>query len=703
MKHFAAFITKFAKPIVAVWITFFIILAYFAIQLPSKLQGDGFFVDGEHIRVTEQLSETFNLPAKTIFVLFQNKSDEQIESTLTDLENIKEIHAITSPVGMEALNKENYAYALLDFDNTIVDYFPIIDEIRETIGDDKDISITGEPVISKDINTASQKDLMKAEAIGVPIALIVLLLAFGTIVASLLPILIGGATVVMALGILTLLGDTFNLSIFVLNIVPMLGLALSIDFALLFINRYREERNAHSVTESVQTAIQTAGRSIIFSALCVMIGLGAMVVIDVEIFQNIALGGTIVVLLAVLTGLTLLPSTILLLGDRLNKGRLFRIKATASRWQAFAAFVMRRPVFIIITALILLGIAMVPIKDIDLTIPSTEALPTSYESRQTFDTLNEKFGIASETPVFLLAENHDGWDSTEGREKIFEIQQKLLDDSLVKSVTSIFTVANIESVEMWEMANANPQAPGALDEVAKNFIQDDKMYMVAYLNTDGASSEAQQFVREWQEVDLGVDFGLSGRPKFNQEIFDEISDKIALALVIILTSTFIILMVAFRSILIPLKAILMNIIGLGSTFGLLVYIFQYGHFGIPEGTIVLIIPVIVFCLVFGLSMDYEVFLISRIQEEYLKGSSNTKATVDGLVSTSKIITSAALIMIVITGAFAFTDVMPVKQIGIGIAIAVAIDATIIRLMLVPSFMKLLGDWNWWLPFKKGTR
>lgn len=264
----------------------------------------------------------------------------------------------------------------------------------------------------------------------------------------------------------------------------------------------------------------------------------------------------------------------------------------------------------------------------------------------------------------------------------------------------MFTVANIDSVEMWETVNANPQAPGALDQIAENFVQQNNMYLIAYLTADGASSEAQQFVRDWSKKDVGVELGIAGHSKFSQEIFDEISDKIVLALTIIIISTFIILMFAFRSILIPLKAIIMNIIGLGSTFGLLVYIFQYGHFDLAEGTIVLIIPVIVFCLVFGLSMDYEVFLISRIQEEYLKGSSNTKATVDGLVSTSKIITSAALIMIVITGAFAFTDVMPVKQIGVGIAIAVAIDASIIRLMLVPSFMKLLGDWNWWLPFTK---
>lgn len=703
MKHFAAFVTKFSKPIVAIWFVIFALFAFFALQLPSKLQGDGFFVDGDHTYVTNELSETFNLPAKTIFVLFKDKSETEITAVMEKLEKIEAVHAITSPVGNAALTKDSYAYGLLEFDNTITDYFPIIDEIREVIDDDQGISITGEPVISKDINVASQKDLIKAEAIGLPIALIVLLLAFGSIVASLLPLLIGGATVVIALGILTLLGDQFNLSIFVMNIVPMLGLALSIDFALLFINRYREERAQHTVSESVQIAIQTAGRSIIFSALCVMIGLGAMVVINVEIFMNIALGGTIVVFLAVLTGLTFLPATITLLGDHLNKGRIFRVKASASRWQKFAAFVMKRPVMIIFIAVLLLCVAMVPIKDIELTIPSTESLPVSYESRQAFDTLEKEFGIGENTPVFLLAENYDAWDSTEGREKILAIQEQLLADPLVNRVTSIFTVADIESVEMWEMANTNPQAPGALDAVAENFIQNDKMYMIAYLNTTGATTEAQDFVRDWKDKDLGVDFSLSGQAKFNQEIFDEIANKVLIAISIIIVSTFIILMIAFRSILIPLKAILMNILGLGATFGILVYIFQYGHFGLEAGTIVLIIPVLVFCLVFGLSMDYEVFLISRIQEEYLKGATNTKATVDGLVSTSKIITSAALIMIVITGAFAFTDVMPVKQIGVGIAIAIAIDATIIRLMLVPSFMKLLGDWNWWLPFKKDSR
>lgn len=702
MHMLSTFVIKNAKLIVGIWALFFAIMVIFALQLPNKLQGDGFFVDDDHIRVTEELSEKFDLPAKTIFVLFEGKSNSEISRILTKLEQeIEDIQKVTSPVATDSLQKDGISYAMLDFDKGVENYSAIVDDIREVLKSESDVSITGEPVISKDINLASQKDLMQAEAIGVPIAMVVLLLAFGTVVSALLPIIVGVATVISCFGILALLGDTVNLSIFILNIVPMLGLALSIDFALLLINRYREERERVSIEESVKIAIQTAGRSIIFSAVCVMIGLGAMVIIQVEIFQNIALGGTIVVFLAVLSGLTLLPASILLLGDRLNKWRILRVKTSASRWQRFAAFVMKRPVMIIFAALILLGIAMIPIKDIQLTIPSTDALPTSFEARQTYDKLSDTFELGEEASVFLLAERPNGWDDTAGLEQLMHIQQRLENDSLVTNVNSLFTAAQIDSVETWKIALANPQMATSLDLVHDAFIQDEQMYIQFFIDAEGSSSEAQSFVRDLMDEDLGVDFALGGQPKFNQEIFDEIASKIVLALTIIISTTFVILMLAFRSILIPLKAIIMNIIGLGATFGILVYIFQYGHFGLEAGTIVLIIPVIVFCLVFGLSMDYEVFLISRIQEEYLNGSNNTKATIDGLVSTSKIITSAALIMIVITGAFAFTNVVAVKQIGVGIAIAVAIDATIIRLMLVPSLMKLFGDWNWWLPFKKG--
>ena len=202
---------------------------------------------------------------------------------------------------------------------------------------------------------------------------------------------------------------------------------------------------------------------------------------------------------------------------------------------------------------------------------------------------------------------------------------------------------------------------------------------------------------------MPLPFTMGGYPKFNQEIFDEVYDKIPFGLAIILGSTFIILLIAFQSILIPLKAILMNMFSLGAAFGIVVWIFQEGHFGIDPSLIGLMIPIIAFAVVFGLSMDYEVFLISRIHEEYLKTKDNNFATLEGLTITSKVITAAAAIMIVVTGAFAFTDIVPVKQIGIAVALSIFIDATLVRMILVPSLMKLLGDWNWWLPFRKRKR
>ncbi|MFJ7737064.1 MMPL family transporter [Lysinibacillus sp. NPDC097287] len=700
MKAFSAFVTAHAKAIVAIWTIVFIAMAVFAIQLPSKLQGDGFFVEGDHTYVTNELSETFELPAETIFVVFDPADPMIIQDTLQTLKKVDVIQSIQSPLDDSSLQKDDIAYAMLHFGNDVDNLPEVVSEIRSLIEGDG-VHLTGGPVISEDINMASQKDLASAEAIGLPIALIVLLLAFGTVVASLLPILIGVVTVVTAFGMMTLLSGTFNLSIFVLNIVPMLGLALSIDFALLLINRYREERGSTTIAQAIQTSIQTAGRSIIFSAVCVMIGLGAMIVIDVEIFHNIALGGTIVVLLAVLAGLTLLPATMMLLGDRLNKWRLLRVKpGGANRWRGFAGFVMKHPVMIVIVALLLLGVGMIPLKDIKLTIPEVDALPTNYDARAAYDKLDETFDLAKSSTLYLLAERQDGWEDDDALKLIYDIQQKLLDEPLVEEVSTIYTAAQVKSPDDLIAFLATPQVAEELQPILAAFSKDEQLFMPITLNTSGSSTEAQEFARTWMDKDLGVDFALGGQAKFNQEIFDEISSKIFLAVSIIIVSTFFILMIAFRSILIPIKAIIMNIIGLSSAFGILVYIFQYGHFGLEAGTLVLIIPVIVFCLVFGLSMDYEVFLISRIQEEYLKGADNTRATIDGLTSTSRIITSAALIMIVITGAFAFTDVMPVKQIGVGIAIAVAIDATIIRLMLVPSLMKLFGDWNWWLPFTK---
>ncbi|MFB5087480.1 MMPL family transporter [Psychrobacillus sp. PGGUH221] len=699
MRFLSNIVMRYYKAILIAWLILFIGLGFLAIRLPGLLEGDGFNTDGEHQKVMEELTETFDLPAETLFVVFDNTSNATIEKTLANIEDLHIAESIQSPLDDPALYKDHVAYAMLHFNS---DTNGVVDKLRETIDGEKGVTLTGGAAINEDINSASQKDLVNAETIGLPIAIIVLLLAFGGVVAAVIPLLVGVITVVSTFGLMTLFSSTMDLSIFVMNIIPMLGLALSIDFALLLINRYKEELLKQSVQNAVSTAIQTAGRSIIFSAVCVFIGLGAMLVMKVDIFQNIALGGMLVVFMAVLASITLLPSVLLLLKGHINKWTILRVKPGAStRWRNFAAFVMKRPVTLIVVALIVLGIGIIPVKDMELAIPQVDSLPISYDSRQAYELMDDEFGLGDQSTIYIIAERKDGWDNTKGLEEIKNLEEQLLADKDVDSVNTIFTASEIPTVEQWEQSMQVPEIKAQLTPLTESFIQEDKLLLPVTLNLNGSSTEAQDWAREWSEKDVGVDIMLGGHPKFNQEIFDEIFDKVGLLLAIILGSTFVILMIAFRSILIPLKAIIMNVIGLSSTFGILVYIFQYGHFGIEETTIALIIPVIVFSLVFGLSMDYEVFLISRIQEEYAKNLDNTAATIDGLTSTSKIITSAALIMIVITGAFAFTDVMPVKQIGVGIAIAVAIDASIIRLLLVPSLMKLFGKWNWWMPFSKG--
>lgn len=700
MKWFSGFVAARYKWIIATWAILLVGLAVFAIRLPGLLEGDGFRMDGEQENVSFTLTEKFDQPDETMFLVFEGKTDTEIADALTAVDKLAIASDIVSPLDKANQHKEGISYALLHFDDSESDKSELVTRIRYAIRTNDGITLTGQSPITKDINTASQKDLLVAEAIGLPIALVVLLFAFGTVVASLVPLLIGVATIVTSFGILALFGAQVDLSIFVLNIIPMLGLALSIDFALLFISRYREERKLQSIPGAVQTTIETAGRSIIFSAFCVFIGLGAMLLIRVDIFQNIALGGMIVVLMAVLSSITLLPSVLLVLKERIDKGRVLKVKNGTDAWRTFAERVIKRPVVITILALIILGIAVIPVRNMTLTIPAIDSLPLSYNTRSAYENMEDAFNMKDESTAFVIAERSDGWEDEDGLQALADVQSVLEEDSLTNDVTTVFTESEIEDPKVFSQALQTTEQSAQLELLLDAFIANDLLMIPVTLNADGASSEAQEWARTWSDKETPWNLQIGGEAKFNQEIFDEIADNIVLALLIIVVSTFIILMIAFRSLLIPLKAILMNIIGLSAAFGILVYIFQYGHFGLHPGTIALIIPVIVFSLVFGLSMDYEVFLISRMQESYLETGDNDHSTVEGLASTSKVITSAALIMIVLTGAFAFTDVMPVKQIGVGIAVAVAIDATIIRLLLVPSLMKLFGKWNWWLPFRK---
>nr|WP_207789222.1 MMPL family transporter [Neobacillus terrae] len=702
------FIHKYRTVVLIIWLLIIIGFGFFALKLPSVLSGNGFEYKGAYKETREILEKDFNNPKSSIILVFERDktvSDKQwryyIEKTFHKLEGFDRAEKIISPLDREGMMKNSYAYGLINFSKDAGSLGKEIKSLDNRLANGKGLKVTmtGEPIILKDLNEASQKDLTKAEMIGLPIALVVLLLAFGSLVAAGIPIVIGIVSILTTMGIVYFFSYTSDLSIFILNIIPMIGLALSIDFALLFINRYKEELTKGTVADAVKTTVATAGRSIIFSGMCVFIGLAGLLFIKIDIFQNVALGGMIVVFVSALSAITFLPALLSLLGNRINKLSLLRVKDKKSTvWYRFAHFVMKKPVLMIIGALFILLSGLTPIKNMVLAIPGTDSLPPGYPSRVAIETFREEFvpkDKRDEKKVEIIFETKGKITDKGNLVKTKKAINKLQKDSLVSAVESPYSVSGINDPEQLSQMLSSNQGRQRLAPVMNAFIKDNKMLVNVYLKTGQHSSKARAWIREWSDKDLGVKAHFGGQIKFEQEIFDEIYQKAPYGLILILLSTLVILMIAFRSILIPIKAIVMNVLSLGSTFGIVVWIYQLGHFGMKPTDIALILPVFVFSLVFGLSMDYEVFLISRIQEYYLETGDNSRATVEGLTSTSKIITSAAAIMIVVTGAFAFTGVMPVKQLGVGIAIAIFIDATIVRLILVPALMKLLGDWNWW--------
>lgn len=699
MERLGQALVRWRYAVVLIWTVLLAVSVYFGLQLPSELRGNGFAIqDGRFAQVEDTLNDRFDRAGASMIVLLEGGDlDTVIEQQRDRLIDVDGIDGVITPAENPDARSGDAAYLLLEFE----DYDTAeasIDDVRNALirDTDTDVRLTGEPVFADDLNEASKNDLIRAELIGIPVALLVLLLVFGTPLAAVMPLFVGLITFIVAAGSLFFFAQTMELSIFVLNAVAMIAIALGIDFSLLLVNRYREElAHGKSREAAIVRTVATAGRSILFSGLCVFVGLAGLLFIQVDVFQAIALGALIAVAGAVLSALTLLPSALYIVGDAINKGRLIKTNETRSevRWQKLARFVMRRPVTMTLVALLLLLPSLWFVRDLELNIPDADALPTSYESRAALERWDDVFGETS-TDAVLLFETNDLTDSMI-LDELTALTDELSEDPIVDNVTTFLTASGLEPVEFQQLAEVAPEQLEAFERLVTLEGNTDLALVNVSFNVPPSDKDAQAFVRDWRES--GFDVG--GPAAFNEEIYEEIYDSIPYAVVTVILATMVILMWAFRSVLIPIKAIIMNVLGLGATFGLLVIIFESGYVYDAE-TISILTPVFIFSLVFGLSMDYEVFLVSRIEEYYRETGDNDYATEMGLAKTSKIITSAAVIMIVVTGAFAFTGVSPIKQLGVGIALAIFIDATIIRILLVPSLMKLLGDWNWWWFGKK---
>ncbi|AJS61588.1 MMPL family protein [Paenibacillus sp. IHBB 10380] len=713
---------RFPTWIIVLWTAFFVIFGTYATKLPAVLKDHGLVTKGSFTHVQKVLSSDFGIPDEPIMLVFEKETSvttqqfhQHIGNILLRMRSIEGLSSLVSPLEREGMFHENVAYALLGFRQHAYQIGPVLEQIRQQLPTSSHISVgvTGKSVIQYDVNLASRQGLEIAELIGLPIAFVILLFAFRGVLFALLPLIVGIIGVIGTLGIMTLVGTMMELSNFVLSVIPMVGLALSIDFALMIISRFQEELPGQSVEQTLITSMSTAGRAVVFSAACVILGLLAIQFIHIPIFTTVALGAMVVLIISLLLNLTLLPALLGIVAPFILNKRIVSKSIVTKRqnskslltpgfWERWSLTIMKKPVLSVLVASMVLLSCLLPLRHMIINIPDASSLPRGYESRTTMELYNDHFTSTSSSEVVVIAEGNNPTFTVQDWLHAYHWVKRLKQDPEVIRIESVFDRFPLLTEGQLLQLIQNPPFMSKIKPKLQSVLSANKMLLRLTIQGAAGSKETGEWLRNLEAEGAAAELPLivGGEAKYQQEVFDEISSHIGSILLFIAVTNFIVLCIAFRSILIPLKAIVMNLLSLGASFGILVFIFEKGRLGLEASPIAVMIPVFVFGLVFGISMDYGVFLLSRMSEVYERTGDHVVAVTSGLSSTGRMITSAAAIMIAVTLPFAFADVVGVKQLGIGIAAAIFIDATIIRLILVPSLMTLLGRMNWWMPFQR---
>ena len=556
-----------------------------------------------------------------------------------------------------------------------------------------EINVTGQPAADRQIQDQAESDLQRAELFAFPIVAILLVLILGSLVAASLPLAMGVLSIVTALLGLRILTEVTDVSVFALNITILLGLGLSIDYAFLIVDRFRKELKTKDVPEALATTMSTAGKAVAFSGIAVAVSLLGLLFFPMNFLQSMGLGGAIVTALAAGGALTVLPAILAILGPKVNALRVLPQRSTKEGtgfWYRLSTGVMRRPVMVMVPVLVVLLLLASPVLDLKLGNPDASLLPSGNEVRIASERLEHNFTSGESSPINVVVR---------ARGDILQPENLLALDQLTQDIQNIPSVSRVDG-----LANASPDSPDAFNVSASRFASGNFTRLSVIAGLERNSEEAQDVVNAIRDIDPsnGLEILVGGETAQLIDTKDSMFSSIPWALLFVFGVTFVVLFLMFGSVLLPLKAVAMNALSIGATFGVLVWIFQDGNLtGLlsfeASGFLTTPLPVLLFGVVFGLSMDYEVFLLSRVKEEYDRTGDNTQAVAKGLQHTGRIITSAALLFIVVTGAFATADIIIIKSLGVGMAVAVALDATIVRALLVPASMRLMGRYNWWAP------
>jgi len=573
------------------------------------------------------------------------------------------------------------------------------------------IELTGETPLNFDIRKASSDDVQRAESLVIPATLALLLVAFGSLVAALIPLAVGQIAIATTLAIAGLLALHWHLSILVQNMATMLGLGLGIDYALLMVSRFREAISAgHNRIQAAAIAGRQAGHTLLISASTVAIGFLALLTVPISEVRSIGVAGFLVAGMSLLLAATLVPAVLAALGPRIDAGRLpftarldsDRAARTGNRWRQWGKVIVAHPWLAIFLAGAPLLLLAAQAARLDTSLPRGNWLPPAAESVHALHTLEqmdrggivESLRVILELPKDSIAQTDSGWTTLD------RFTKQLASDPRADRVLSITT-----------MADSNRSSLGNLSrETRRTFLsRDGRAALLEVLPAASVSLREQvNWVRELRKTGAaaltgtpGATLLVGGIPALNADYQTIVGDRFASVMTLVVGGTLLALLGGFRSLFAAVKAIALNLLSVAASFGALVLVFQEGHgssfLGVREGTgsVFPIVPIVAFAIVFGLSMDYEVFLVARVLEARRSGLSEMDAIPEGLARTAGLITSAAAIMIVVFAAFTFGNFLVVKMIGFTLAVAVFIDATLVRIVIGPALLRIAGDWNWW--------
>ena len=600
-------------------------------------------------------------------------------------------------------------FASLEFSGVPPDIYPALR--KQVRSDALEVLAAGPVALNHDFTEVARADVGRVEVVILPLVAVLLLLVFGSVVAALLPLAVGGLAMASAIAGTFLLAHVTSVSIYAPNIVSMIGLGVAIDYSLFVVSRFREELGEHAVPEALARTVATAGRATLFSGLTVAIGLLGLMFLGLGNLASLGWSGTLVVAFAVLYGLTTLPALLAVLGPRVNVARLpllarGRPRVGRGAWHWLAATVMAHPWRVLLPVVALLLLLGLPLLHLRVGAGDETALPPDAESRRAATVLRAEFpGQDVNRILVVLDAGRQSPLTPERVAQAYAFSRWLAARPHVTRVDSFVDLDPSLDLPTYQMIAMLPpdRRPPELAAVLPQLVGEHVLLLVVSSESRPSSDEARALVRTIRGEHPAFDGEVlvAGQTAFDLDFIGLTVRRAPLAIGLIVLVTFLVMLRLLDSVVLPLKAIVMNLLSITASFGALVWIFQDGHLArwldFTPGPIQTATPLIMFCLVFGLSMDYEVLLLSRVREEYDRTGDNTSAVAAGLERTGRLITGAAAIMAAVFFGFGLARSVIIQAVGIGIGIAVVVDATIVRALLVPATMRLMGRWNWWRP------